>query len=119
MRFILKLPSGTEKQKLTALDAANPHMVARDKTGKKVVRSNYTNYISMEVFDQLTVTPAVYSETEVDAEGFPIVLVPAVKDGPFAMVDFLDDQELPVVLPPGLTRKWENGGAPVKWAGVD
>lgn len=117
MTIYLKL-SGTKEEQTAALKAAHPDMIAKNKAGEDELRSIYTHDIAMEVFDQLTVTPAVYSDTEVDEDGFPIVLEPAVTDGPFVMVWFLDDQKLPGSLPAELTKVWEAGGAPVVWAGT-
>lgn len=113
----LKL-SGTKEQQIAVLKDAHPDMVAKDEAGNDVVRSLYNHNIAVAFFDQLTITPAVYSDTEVDEEGFPILLTPAVMDGPFVMVKPLKNQiiKLPM-LRINLIRMWESGGAPVMFYG--
>lgn len=113
----LKL-SGTKEQQIAVLKDAHPDMVAKDEDGNEVIGDKFNHFIAVKYFDQLVVTPAVYSDTEVDEEGNPVLLTPAVLDGPFVMVKPLKNQiiKLPM-LRINLIRMWESGGAPVKFYG--
>ncbi len=109
--FFLKL-SGTTEEQITALKSVNPDLVGKTEEGVDRLGDCPTAMY----YKRLTVTPTVYSEIEVDAEGFPVVITPAVTDGPFMMIKSATISD---ALPSGLTRAWKTGGAPVKFYGDD
>lgn len=114
----LKLSGGSE-QWLAALDAVHPGILPRNEYGgvSLPIRSHYTHGIAVHVFPRLMIKPAVLSNTEVDAEGNPIVLVPAeIEEGPFVMLKALDGQVLGP-LRAGLTRRWQSSAAPIRFFG--
>ncbi len=84
--------SGAEEDIIAALKIAHQDLVVKDETGKDVLGSVYTDDIALH-YDNYT--PA----------------------GKFVMVWFLKNQNLNT-LGANLTRKWESGGAPMKWAGT-
>lgn len=101
----LKL-SGPEESWPGELRAVHATLLGRDVAGNEFIGNHSNADFAVIFYPQLTLAP-------VDPDTAPETA------GPHLMIKILGDKTIPDDLPPGLTKQFEAGGAPVKFLGDD